>query len=181
MRLVRGRGAKHSVSPIDAATARRILDYNRQVFGRFVRRVRHLKSSLAHEQLEIGHQSLFQTLVHVLNVWESWLLYVVRGRASSLPERWKDAERRPTDWAGFDAYADPVWTAITTWANQIDDGGLRKVVKAPWMPGVYTVGDAILQCTFEEAHHLGEVIGALWQKDLPSVDMTWIEVNRRPS
>jgi hypothetical protein len=53
-------------------------------------------------------------------------------------------------------------------------------VKAFWMPGDYTVRDAILQSTFEQAHHLGEIIGALWQDDRKPPDMTWIDVRRSP-
>jgi hypothetical protein len=49
------------------------------------------------------------------------------------------------------------------------------------MPGRYTVADALLQATIEEAHHLGEVIGALWQEDLSSPAMTWIDVRRGPT
>jgi hypothetical protein len=64
--------------------------------------------------------------------------------------------------------------------GKLTDRELHRTVRAPWMPGRYTVADALLQTTFEEAHHLGEIIGALWQENRPSPDMTWIEVGRAP-
>ena len=44
------------------------------------------------------------------------------------------------------------------------------------MPGRYVVSDGLLQTTFEQAHHLGEIIAALWQDDIEPPPMTWIEV-----
>ncbi len=43
------------------------------------------------------------------------------------------------------------------------------------MSGRYTLRDAFFQVTLEEAHHLGEVIGAYWRRDWRPPDMTWIE------
>ena len=54
--------------------------------------------------------------------------------------------------------------------------GLARKVKAFWMPGQYTVRDAIMQTTLEQANHLGEIIGALWQDDVKPPNMTGIDV-----
>ncbi len=43
------------------------------------------------------------------------------------------------------------------------------------MPGVYTLEDAFYQVSFEQAHHLGEIIGAYWQSNWEPPAMTWIE------
>lgn len=163
-----------------AAQAAGLEAYDREVFDRFVRRIRRLPWEEAVREREIGHHSLFATLVHILNVREVWLVYFVPGRNRELPKLFSDPGRRPTDWRGFRAYSDRVWSGSATTTGRLRTRDLPRVVRAPWMPGRYTVADAYLQASYEEAHHLGEIIGALWQDDRASPPMTWIEVTRRP-
>jgi len=169
-----------SLSPEDA---RAIVEYNRAVFDRFVRRVRRLPAKEATRKRGTGHESLFDTLVHVLNVQEVWLVYIVHGRTSDkeLGALFDDAGRHPTTWKGFDAYEDRVWAGVDQTLRGLTSRFLARRVKVFWMSGEYTVRDAILQTTIEEAHHLGEIIGALWQDDRKPPDMTWIDVRRGPA
>lgn len=168
-----------TLSPQDART---IFAYNRALFDRFARRVRNLPGKEATRKRGIGHESLFDTLVHILHVHEVWHVYIVRGRNSDkeLGALFDDPRRHPTTWKEFDAYAERVWAGVQETVNRQTPRTLGRTVKAFWMPGRYTVRDALLQSTFEQAHHLGEVIGALWQDDRKSPDMTWIEVTRAP-
>ncbi len=130
----------------------------------------------------IGHESLFDTLVHILNVEEVWLIYIVRGRNTDpeLGALFNDPTRHPTDWKTFDAYSKRVWDGVNATTRGLTPRRLREHVFAFWMRGRYTVADGYLQATLEEAHHLGEIIGALWQDDLRPPDMTWIDVRRPP-
>lgn len=164
-----------SFSPADART---LLAYDREVFDRFVGRVRRLPGREASRRRGIGHESLFDTLVHVLNVQEVWMVYIVRGRTDEISELFSDPRRRPTDWAGFRSYARRVWSEVARTGRSFTPRSLGRRCRAPWMPGSYTVRDAVLQVTLEEAHHLGEVIGALWQDDRRPPEMTWIGVGR---
>jgi uncharacterized damage-inducible protein DinB len=166
-----------TLSPQDA---RAVFEYNRAIFDRFARRLARLPWKTVTEERQTGHHTLFDTLVHILNVQEAWLAYIVPGRTKELSRRFREADRRPTDWPGFRAYSDLVWSETGAVVRALSARDLRRTVKAPWMPGRYTVADAILQATIEEAHHLGEVIGALWQEDLSSPAMTWIDVRRGP-
>jgi uncharacterized damage-inducible protein DinB len=161
--------------------AQAIFEYNRAVFDRFSRRLARLPWKTVTAERQTGHHTLFDTLVHILHVQEAWLAYIVPGRAKELSTRFREADRRPTTWRGFRTYSDRVWTEAAEVVGSLSERDLRRTVKAPWMPGRYTVADALLQATVEEAHHLGEVIGALWQDDLPSPAMTWIEVRRTPT
>jgi uncharacterized damage-inducible protein DinB len=160
--------------------ARALVEYNHSVFDRFVRRVRRLPTKEAMRNRGIGHASLFGTLVHVLHVQEVWLVYIIRGRNSDreLGELFGDARRRPKTWKEFDAYAERVWAGIDETLKSLTARTLGRRTKAFWMPGRYTVRDAFVQSTIEEAHHLGEIIGALWKDNLSSPDMTWIDVRR---
>jgi len=169
---------KLQLSPSDA---RALVAYNRAVFDRFVRRVRRLPGKEATRRRGIGHESLFDTLVHILHVQEAWLGYIVPGRRQELLALIRNpSSRYPKTWRAFDAYAARVWEGVEATVRRITPRQLGAVVRAPWMPGTYTARDALLQTTMEEAHHLGEIIGALWQDDRASPNMTWIEV-RRPA
>lgn len=167
---------------ISVSDAQSLCEYNREVFDRFARRARRLRGEEAFRKRGIGHESLFATLVHILNVQEVWLTYIVRGRNSDqeLGALFDDARRKPTDWAGFRAYSTRVWKGIDETLGSLTPAAMGRTVSVFWMPGTYTVRDAFLQVTMEEAHHLGEVIGALWQDDVASPVMTWIDVRRPP-
>jgi uncharacterized damage-inducible protein DinB len=160
--------------------ARQLFEYNFRVFDRFVRRVRRLPWRAARRAREIGHQSLFQTLVHILNVHEVWIAFILQLPDAELDKHIADPARRPQDWKQFRVYHARVEAAIRAYLARLTPRELARPVRAWWMPGEYTVSDALLQTTFEQAHHLGEIIGALWQDDIPSPPMTWIEVNRKP-
>jgi uncharacterized damage-inducible protein DinB len=159
--------------------ARQLLAYNREVFDRFVRRLSRLPWKEVTREREIGHRTLFATLVHVLNVHEVWMVYLVRKRTRELSALFADSSRHPTTWREFRRYSDRVWAGVEETVATLTVRDLDRPVRAPWFPkGRYTLGDGLLQTTFEEAHHLGEIIGALWQDDRASPPMTWIEVTR---
>jgi uncharacterized damage-inducible protein DinB len=163
---------------LSPAQAQQVFEYNFRVFDRFVRKVRRLSWRAANRKREIGHQSLFRTLVHILNVHEAWIAFVIQLPDAELDKHFSDPARHPKDWKGFNAYHRRVRNAIDAYLLRLTPAELARPVKAWWMPGEYTVSDALLQTTFEQAHHLGEVIGALWQDDIPSPAMTWIQVVR---
>ena len=159
---------------------RSLVEYDRAIFDRFSRRVRRLPWKAASRKRGIGHESLFDTLVHVLNVREVWFAYIIRGRNSDreLDELFRNPSRHPHDWKGFDAYARGVWAEVDATVDGLTPAKAARRVSAFWMAGQYTVRDAFLQASFEQAHHLGEIIGALWQDDVAPPDMTWIDVRR---
>lgn len=155
---------------------RALLDYDRTLFDAFVRRIRRLPKKITHRDLGIGHGSMIATLTHILNVQESWLLYIVPRRQREIDALWQDPTRKPKDWKEFDAYAARVWDGIEARLPTLTDQELNRRVKAFWMPGRYTVRDAVLQISFEEAHHIGELIGAMWRRNIEPPTMTWIEL-----
>jgi len=159
---------------------RSLVEYDRAVFDRFVRRVRRLPWKAASRKRGIGHESLFATLVHVLNVREVWFAYIIRGRNSDeeLEALFQETRRHPSDWKEFDAYARDVWAEVDSTVAAMTPAKAARPVSVFWMAGRYTVRDAFLQASFEQAHHLGEIIGALWQDDVRPPDMTWIDVRR---
>ena len=159
---------------MDVPTARELLRYNQTVFDRFARALRRRSWREAVADRGTGHLSLKNTLVHILNVHEAWLVAVAQ-------KRWEifDAPgRRPEavgSFAELATYQRRVWREVDRFAAGLTDRDLRRPVKAPWMPGRYTLADAVLQTTIEQAHHLGEVIGVFWQHNWRPPSMTWIE------
>lgn len=154
-------------------TARRLAAYDRAVFERYLRWVVRLGWKEAAANREIGHRSFKNTLVHILNVHEAWFVAVAQGR-------WEifDAPGRREDdvasWGDLRRYRDRVWAGADDLMDQLSEARLGRRVKAPWMPGRYSLEDAFYQVSFEEAHHLGEIIGAAWQVDRSTPEMTWI-------
>ena len=176
----RGFAPGAAILGLTPAQAQALFAFNRVVFDRFVRRSRGLPWRAVRRNREIGHGSIFDTLVHILNVHEVWIGYIVQGRGSDaeLEVLFADRTRHPTNWPGFRRYRRRVWQTVDTYVARLSPAQLARPVHAFWMPGRYVVADALLQTTFEQAHHLGEIIGALWQDDRPSPPMTWIEVTR---
>jgi uncharacterized damage-inducible protein DinB len=167
---------------LSPAQARRLIAYNHRVFDRYVRRVRALSWREATRKRGIGHESYFATLVHILNVQEVWIGYILRGRDqdADLEPLFADRSRHPTDWAGFQRYRRHVRAMIDDYLAHATARDLARPVKAFWMPGTYVASDGLFQATFEEAHHLGEIIGAFWAQDREPPEMTWIRVGSAP-
>ncbi len=153
---------------------RQVIAYDRTVFGRYERRAVRDGWAMATRNREIGHRTVKDTLVHVLNVREAWLIAIPA-------EDWKVFDqkgRQPsevTSWPEFRAYRERVDRGVDRFVKGLTGARLRERIRAPWMPGRYTVRDGILQASYEQAHHLGELIATYWQKDRPPPSMTWIE------
>ncbi len=127
---------------------------------------------------ETGLLSFKDTLVHVLNVHESLLIAVAQDR----PEIWKDPIRKRENirsWSDLHSYRNRVWKGIDELIPKINEKSLRNAAKIPWFRGSYTLEDVIFQASFEQAHHLGEIIGAYWQMDKAPPQMMFIPTMTR--
>jgi uncharacterized damage-inducible protein DinB len=177
------RAAASGAVPLTPLQARRLFSYNKHLFERYVRRIRRLPWSEVSRQREIGHQSLFGTLVHILNVHEVWIGYILQGRNSDLEleKLFSDPARKPEDWNGFNRYNRRVWAFIDEYIDKLTPREMSRPAHVFWMPGKYVVSDGLMQTTFEEAHHIGEIIGVLWQQDVEPPNMTWIGIGQKIS
>lgn len=147
--------------------------YDRRAFEAFERGIKRLGWSQATKDRGIGHLSLKDTLVHILNVHEAWLV----GAATGNWEFAKDQSRRRANirsWSDLRRYRERVWAGIDELMEGLTDAQLRRRVKVSWIKGRYTLEDGFFQTSFEQAHHLGEIIGAYWQMDRTPPQMMWI-------
>ncbi|MGI0139534.1 MAG: DinB family protein [Thermoplasmata archaeon] len=170
---MRGTRASNSIV-LRPDQVRTVCRYNQRLFERYLRVLARRSHREGARDRGTAHGSWIRTLSHVLNVQEAWLVYIVRDRLDELASIRSMPYRSPKTWAGVRAYSRRVWGEIGAWTRTVAPADLRHRVRAPWMPRDCTVSDGVMQATLEEAHHLGEVIGTLWQVDLEPPEMTWI-------
>jgi uncharacterized damage-inducible protein DinB len=157
---------------LTVADVRRLFAYNRRVLDEYLKALGRLPWKTVTRNRGVGHHSMKDTFLHILQVHEIWHRYVVPGRMKEVSNRTDPYKLQ--SWKAIRLYADEVWRAIDRELDRLTENKLRARVKAPWMPGRYTVEDACLQTTFEQAHHLGELIALFWQRDWEPPEMTWI-------
>jgi uncharacterized damage-inducible protein DinB len=151
----------------------RMVDYDRKAFETYERGIKRLGWAEATKDRGIGHGSFKDTLVHILNVHEAWFV-------AAAQERWEvfdDPSRRRGNirsWSDLRAYRERVWRGIDELMEGMTDEKLKRRVRVPWIKGKYTLEDAFFQSSFEQAHHIGEIIGAFWQMDRTPPQMMWI-------
>jgi uncharacterized damage-inducible protein DinB len=161
------------------STVRQLLDYDRRVYDRFLAKARRLKGTEGTRRRGTGHESIRATLLHILHVRDAWLNFVLRDRIAEFGTAFHPpSDKDLNSWTDLEEYRDLVWAGVDDLVVGLHEVDLERPVKAPWMAGEYTVRDAFFQVTIEQAHHLGEVIGLLWQIDSVPPDMTWIEIRR---
>jgi uncharacterized damage-inducible protein DinB len=163
---------------VSVADVRRIYAYNWKVYDAYLERLERLPWRTVSKDLGSGHRSMKDTMVHILNVHDGWLNYVVPGR---VPELARAKGRQPSEirsWAELRAYRDRVRANLDPFLRRLRASDLRRPVRAPWMPGRYTLEDVFFQTTIEEAHHMGEIIALLWQREIEPPEMTWIDLHR---
>ena len=157
---------------------RDLVRYDRAVFDRFERRIQRWGWAEATKNRETGHLSLKNTLVHILNVHEAWRVAIPQKRW----EVFEEAGRRPNDvtsWREYRRYRDRVTERIDETLGTLTEKRLQQKVHAPWMPGRYSMADGFVQSSYEQAHHLGEIIAMFWQADREPPAMTWIQNGRQ--
>lgn len=160
-------------------TVREVLDFDRRVLDRFIAKAGRLQGDAATRRRGSGHETIRATLLHLLQVRDGWLNVVAQGRVHEFDTTFhppRDQDLR--SWSDLEAYRDRVWAGVEEFFGSLSEADLRRPVKAPWMAGEYTLRDAFFQVSYEEAHHLGEVIALMWQIDSIPPAMTWIEIRR---
>lgn len=153
----------------------RLITYDRRAFDNFLQGLQRRGWHEATKNREIGHGSIKNTMVHILNVHE-WLLV---GVAQGKPELLKNPGATPRSvqsWAELRRYRTRVWREMDALMRSLTEAKLRRRIKVPWLPGNYTLEDVFFQASFEQAHHLGEVIAAYWQTDTAPPQMMWVPI-----
>jgi len=157
-------------------TVQRLVTYDRRAFESFEGSIRRLGWAEATANREVAHRSLKDTLVHILNVHEAWLV-------AAAQDRWEEVFRNPgrrakavRSFADLRRYRNQTWKGIDDLMDGLTEARLGRRVKVPWIAGRYTLEDGFYQTSFEQAHHLGEVIAVYWQMNKVPPQMMWIPI-----
>lgn len=162
----------------DVEVVRRLLRYDRLAFDSFLQSVQRRGWRTASKNRELGHGSMKNTLVHVLNVHEWLLVGVCQGRN----EVWDPPGHPPESlrsWADLRQYRDLVWKEVEPLYANLTSARLNVRLKLPlwtgtWLPGKHRLEDVVFQSSFEQAHHLGEILAVFRQMDWPPPQMMWL-------
>jgi uncharacterized damage-inducible protein DinB len=151
----------------------RLFNYNRKVLQAFFDKLSNLPWETVSKNMESGHYSMKNTFVHILSVYNGWINHNALGKSDEIPWEEHDYDNYHS-MAQIKEFMLKVLTGVDTFMKGLDDGLLSKKITAPWMEGEHELRDVLMQVTFEQAHHLGEIIALLWQANIEPPEMTWI-------
>lgn len=78
---------------------------------------------------------------------------------------------------GLRDYMEKIITKEDRFLQTLTDKDLDRGIQPEWKERPHPLRNALLQVTFEQAHHLGELIALSWQQDMEPPEMIWIDVN----
>jgi len=74
------------------------------------------------------------------------------------------------------AYMEKIIAKEKRFLAKLTEKDLDRGVQPEWKTRPHPLRDALMQVTFEQAHHTGELIALFWQIDVEPPEMTWIDV-----
>ena len=157
----------------NAQDFRRIFTFNEKVLQAFFDTLSNLPWETVAKNVESAHYSMKNTFVHILSVYNGWINYNALGKSNEIP--W--AEHDYDNYHSIEQVKElmrKVLAGVNAFMKGLDDTALSKEITAPWMEGEHELRDVLMQVTFEQAHHLGEIIALLWQSNIEPPEMTWI-------
>ena len=157
----------------NAQDYRRIFNYNQKVLRVFFDTLSNLPWETVSKNAESAHYSMKNTFVHILSVYNGWINYTALGKSNEIPLEKHDYNNYHS-MEQVKKFMLEVLAGVNVFLRGLDDNVLSKKIAAPWLEGEHELGDVLMQVTFEQAHHLGEIIALLWQANIEPPEMTWI-------
>lgn len=161
---------------VTAADFRKIYRYNRSVMDAFARKLERLPWAVVSRDRETTWHSMAGVFHHIVGVYDGWLCYLAQDQdveEAMAAKRWDQL----TSMREVRRFHEAVWNQVDILMASLTDARLKRKIKAPWQPKACSLEDALMQVTFETAHHLGEIIAMLWQEDIEPPGMTWLGIN----
>jgi uncharacterized damage-inducible protein DinB len=157
----------------NAQDYRRIFNYNEKVLRAFFDTLSNLPWETVSKNVESAHHSMKNTFVHILSVYNGWINYNALEKSNEIP--WEEHDYNNYHSMGqVGDFMLKVLAGVNVFLKGLNDNALSKKIAAPWLDGEFELGDVLMQVTFEQAHHLGEIIALLWQVNTEPPEMTWI-------
>jgi len=152
---------------------RAIFSYNEKVLRAYFDTLSMLPWDTVAKNVEASHYSMKNIFVHILSVYNGWINYNALGKSNEIPTAEHDYENYHS-MSQVNDFMLKVLAGVSTFMKRLTNDGLSKKITAPWMEGEIELRDVLMQVTFEQAHHLGEIIALLWQSNIEPPEMTWI-------
>ncbi len=158
-----------------AADFRSIYEYNWQLLRDYCDALSKLPPEELVKNREATHHSLKNIFHHILSVHDGWLNVTVQGASADQAMRKKDFD----EILSMDllrSYMEKIIDKEKQFLLRLTDKELDRGVQPVWKTRPHPLRDALMQVTFEQAHHIGELIALFWQTDVKPPEMTWIDV-----
>ena len=161
---------------VTAADLRSIYEYNWRVLRDYCDALARLPEDELLKNREATHGSLKNIFHHILSVHDGWLNVTAQGASADPAVREMDFDEVRA-MSVLREYMEKIIAKEKTFLENLSDEDLERGVQPEWKERPHALRDALLQVTFEQAHHLGELIALHWQMDVEPPEMTWIDVN----
>ena len=158
-----------------AADFRSIYQYNWQVLRDYGEALAKLPREELIKNREATHGSMKNIFHHILSVHDGWLNVAAQGTSADPAMRERDFDEVPS-MDPLRAYLEKIIAKEASFLASLRDKDLGRRVKPEWKERSHPLQDALMQVTFEQAHHIGELIALFWQIDVEPPEMTWIDV-----
>lgn len=158
---------------------RRLFSYSKKILDDYLRAISKLAWQTVCKNFETSNYSLKETYLHILTVYNGWLNYNVYGMSSEIPH---ETEHNPDCYHSIRdmrEFKNRVWKGVEKLLASLDEEYSQRRVEAPWLPGSNNLADVLMQVSFEQAHHVGEIIAIFWKLDIEPPEMTWLETTRK--
>jgi len=158
------------------ADFREIYGYNWRVLRDYCEALGKLPEEAVRKNREATYHSMKNIFFHILGVHDGWLNVTVQG-ASADSKVYDSEDFESIQTIGeLRGYMEKVIAKEESFLKTLKDKDLDRPVQPSWKKRPHPLRDALMQVTFEQAHHLGELIALFWQQDIEPPEMTWIDV-----
>ena len=155
---------------------RGIYRYNWHVLQDYCDALSNLPAEELLKNREASYHSMKNIFFHILGVHDGWLNVTAQGESANPPFYEKDFDDVRT-MSELRDYMEKIVAKEEQFLETLTDKDLDRPVKAAWKDRPYPLRDALLQVTFEQAHHVGELIALYWQQDIEPPEMTWVDIH----
>lgn len=161
-------------------------EYNWRVLRDYCDALARLPKEELLKDREATYGSMKNIFHHILSVHDGWLNVTAQGASADPVMREKDFEDVQSMGPLRD-YTEKIIAMETRFLEKLGEEDLDRGIQPEWKERPHPLRNAFLQVTFEQAHHIGELIALFWQQDIEPPEMTWIDVgllmkgDQRPS
>jgi uncharacterized damage-inducible protein DinB len=160
---------------VGMADFRDIYAYNWQVLRDFCDGLSKLPEDALLKDREATYHSMKNIFRHILSVHDGWLNVTAQGASADPTVRDLDFDE-VRSLKELRTYMEKIIAKEMRFLEKLTDKDLDRSIQPEWKTRPHPLRDALMQVTFEQAHHTGELIALFWQQDVEPPEMTWIDV-----